>query len=79
MWIVTVGNLFVGCNLRGETLLAKPDQVIISLRGNAGKNKLASVPTRLHLNDFQPYTTLFHLGEINKFIIQVWVNGLIFI
>ncbi|XP_067012114.2 protein RRP5 homolog [Anabrus simplex] len=70
------GGVGVGMCLRGETMVTKPHQVVVCLKG-AGRQQLASVPVRRHLNDFIPLTPLHKLGVVTKIIIQVVGGGII--
>ncbi|XP_049957178.1 protein RRP5 homolog [Schistocerca serialis cubense] len=71
-----LSELEAGLSVRAETLLVKPECVIVSLRG-VGLYNLASVPTRRHINDILPFTLLFSLGKVSKVVLQLVENDLI--
>ncbi|PSN36926.1 hypothetical protein C0J52_13906 [Blattella germanica] len=61
-------GLQIGADVRGEILTVRPELVVVVLKGR-GRQQLAYIPVRRHLNDFTPDVKKFKPGKTSKLII----------
>ena len=55
--------------VRGEVLSIRPEMIIIVLK-SIGRQQLAYIPTRCHINDLIPDIKNFKIGETSKMVVQ---------
>ncbi|KAJ9583610.1 hypothetical protein L9F63_022054, partial [Diploptera punctata] len=67
-------GLGVGIGVRGEVLTLRPEMVVIVLKG-VGRQQLAYIPTKCHINDVMPNIYKFKVGETCKMIVQAIEGG----